>query len=185
MDDIMDNIMGDAIHPPRCTGWYEKWQLIRIAEDHVDRLTVSSSDDTLCTMCDKPGTLHCSGCTKTRYCSTSCQSEDWKFHRLLCKSLRRFSENDRPAPNIDLGHSYFRAVLFPEDKQKPQWVWVAVDAERSSVSLEVMYRGLPYLVGYDDEPRTENLTDSGHGCKSLTISAIFTFPVRLPLEIEH
>lgn len=39
-------------------------------------------------LCQRPGTLRCSGCRgadpETLYCSQKCQKEDWKYHKAYC-----------------------------------------------------------------------------------------------------
>uniref|UniRef100_A0AAY4DFF5 Tudor domain-containing protein 1 n=1 Tax=Denticeps clupeoides TaxID=299321 RepID=A0AAY4DFF5_9TELE len=39
-----------------------------------------------CNYCGQQGKLRCTRCKKTCYCSVSCQAEDWKAHRHICKS---------------------------------------------------------------------------------------------------
>ncbi|KAI5623300.1 tudor domain-containing protein 1, partial [Silurus asotus] len=46
----------------------------------------------LCNYCSNQGIFRCTRCKKTCYCSVSCQTEDWKAHRHICK--RSASEND-------------------------------------------------------------------------------------------
>ncbi|XP_076855400.1 tudor domain-containing protein 1 [Brachyhypopomus gauderio] len=39
----------------------------------------------LCNYCSQQGSLRCTRCKKTCYCSVACQTEDWKAHRHICK----------------------------------------------------------------------------------------------------
>jgi hypothetical protein len=61
----------------------------------------ASHDPTLkgkCALCKKPGTMVCKGCKdslspidpiiNTHYCSSTCQKQDWKIHKALCKSFQ-------------------------------------------------------------------------------------------------
>lgn len=79
----------------------------------------SDSDDEmpalapLCTMCNSAGTVTCTRCHSSKYCSKRCQEGDWLSHKLLCKS---FSKLRKSAPGT------VRAILFPTDTLKPQWV---------------------------------------------------------------
>ncbi|KAM9462864.1 tudor domain-containing protein 1 [Clarias gariepinus] len=56
----------------------------------------------LCNYCSSEGNLRCTRCKKTCYCSVTCQTEDWKAHRHICKP--NASENngsDKPkVPSI-------------------------------------------------------------------------------------
>lgn len=37
--------------------------------------------------CAKAGQFQCSSCKLVRYCSVSCQKEDWKRHKGMCKRV--------------------------------------------------------------------------------------------------
>ncbi|KAF2795656.1 hypothetical protein K505DRAFT_9872 [Melanomma pulvis-pyrius CBS 109.77] len=79
-----------------------------------------------CTMCNDAGTQQCTTCNGTRYCSAQCQKDDWLTHKLLCKTLKEFEPSMRPDP------SHTRAIYFPEDGDRPIFVWAQVlgrDAE--------------------------------------------------------
>lgn len=46
--------------------------------------------------CARPGCLEeginrCSKCLREPYCGGQCQKEDWRMHKLICKSLKKFS----------------------------------------------------------------------------------------------
>jgi len=73
-------------------------------------------------MCNNSGVHACSGCHSIRYCSILCQKTDWLLHKLLCKSFKNFSNNQRPQPHgISI---YKRAIHFPEHGDTPQFVWM-------------------------------------------------------------
>ncbi|KAM9336898.1 tudor domain-containing protein 1 [Symphorus nematophorus] len=40
-----------------------------------------------CNYCGQQGNFRCKRCKKTPYCSVACQTEDWKAHRHMCKSI--------------------------------------------------------------------------------------------------
>ncbi|XP_029312233.1 tudor domain-containing protein 1 [Cottoperca gobio] len=40
-----------------------------------------------CNFCCQQGHFRCTRCKKTPYCSVACQTEDWKVHRYVCKSI--------------------------------------------------------------------------------------------------
>ena len=39
----------------------------------------------VCHICSKPSTKHCSDCQRVHYCSKECQTKDWKRHKIECK----------------------------------------------------------------------------------------------------
>ncbi|KAK8067421.1 hypothetical protein PG996_006533 [Apiospora saccharicola] len=71
-----------------------------------------------CIMCEEPGGLACAVCG-TKYCSQECQKQDWKYHKMLCKSSvgTEFGLDSRPGPD------YRRIIVFPVDQNKPVWDW--------------------------------------------------------------
>ncbi|KAF3015603.1 hypothetical protein E8E14_009708 [Neopestalotiopsis sp. 37M] len=71
-----------------------------------------------CTLCEAPDARICERCKSARYCSVDCQSDDWKVHKLLCKSFSKFDMSERPSED------YFRAIVFPENVSKPELVWI-------------------------------------------------------------
>jgi hypothetical protein len=72
----------------------------------------------LCAMCSQHGAMQCAGCKELRYCSKGCQKNDWPIHKLVCKTLKDFSADNRPGPN------YKRAILFPQDGENPHFFWL-------------------------------------------------------------
>lgn len=71
-----------------------------------------------CVMCENPGHLACAVCV-TKYCSQTCQKQDWKYHKMLCKSSvgTEFRLDSRPGPD------YRRIIVFPVDQKQPAWDW--------------------------------------------------------------
>jgi hypothetical protein len=69
-------------------------------------------------VCDKKNAKHCARCLCTSYCSTKCQQDDWKTHKLLCASFTAFAATNRPTSD------HRRAVLFNQDKKKPEFIWL-------------------------------------------------------------
>ncbi|EAT89587.1 MYND-type zinc finger protein samB [Parastagonospora nodorum] len=80
------------------------------------------STEELCAMCNNMGVHACSGCHSIRYCSKLCQKTDWSLHKLLCKSFKNFSNDQRPQPHGK--YIYRRAIHFPEHGDTPQFVWM-------------------------------------------------------------
>jgi tetratricopeptide (TPR) repeat protein len=46
--------------------------------------------------CNRPATSQCSVCLKEWYCCGECQKADWKKHKLICKTLKKLSNNLQP-----------------------------------------------------------------------------------------
>jgi hypothetical protein len=65
----------------------------------------------------------CSGCHEMPYCSAECQKSDWRIHKLVCKSLKAFSDSDRPHQE-DM--EYRRAIYFPENEDRPRFIWIRI-----------------------------------------------------------
>jgi len=40
-----------------------------------------------CSVCEEPGTLTCSRCKSIKYCSKSCQANQWSSHKEYCKEI--------------------------------------------------------------------------------------------------
>jgi hypothetical protein len=47
-------------------------------------------------LCNKPASNRCSVCLKEAYCSGECQKLDWKKHKIICKTLKRLSNQLQP-----------------------------------------------------------------------------------------
>lgn len=57
-----------------------------------------------CSVCGKSGSSTCGRCKANTYCSTSCQTQDWEYHRLVCSNYSVVTDDERP------GRTYFRAL---------------------------------------------------------------------------
>jgi hypothetical protein len=68
-------------------------------------------------MYPRVGTMRCGGCKELHYCSKVCQKYDWPIHKLVCKTLKDFSPENRPG-------NYKRAILFPQDGEQPHFFWL-------------------------------------------------------------
>lgn len=78
--------------------------------------TPETSDS--CIICDKPNALRCKRCRSASYCSKLCQRGDYPTHKLLCASFSNFDLTKRPSDE------HLRAILFPVDKKRPQFIWL-------------------------------------------------------------
>ncbi|KAF9019614.1 hypothetical protein BDZ89DRAFT_959052 [Hymenopellis radicata] len=55
----------------------------------LDQLEIGKlSHNTGCQVCGGKTTSRCAQCQSASYCSRTCQSDDWKQHKALCKSLK-------------------------------------------------------------------------------------------------
>lgn len=50
--------------------------------------------------CLQRGTSRCSTCLKEAYCNSDCQKADWKAHKLICKTVKRFSNQLQPYAKV-------------------------------------------------------------------------------------
>jgi hypothetical protein len=75
----------------------------------------------ICDVCGQPGTLLCSGCHESYYCSKVCQKRAWVDHKHLCKTL---DDSRSPPAATDITDGYMRAIYFPSDEEKPRFVWL-------------------------------------------------------------
>lgn len=111
---------------------------IRVPQDVCNEmLSREPTSNLLCTVCPQPGHLICTGCRGTRYCSAECQKVDRPTHKAFCSSLASFSADRRPSP------LHVRAILFPENKKKPEWTWALIRQDRTAVALSHLYASLP------------------------------------------
>ncbi|KAH7081157.1 hypothetical protein BKA63DRAFT_561719 [Paraphoma chrysanthemicola] len=84
-------------------------------------MSADGASSQLCAMCMKEGSKACGGCHEMRYCSTECQKSDWQIHKMACKSLKAFSDANRPH---QIGFIYRRAIYFPVDEARPRFIWI-------------------------------------------------------------
>ena len=88
--------------------------------------------DLFCAICDTPGVHACSGCHEVRYCSKECQKVDWPIHKLVCKTfVTEFSEAKRP-DSKQPGMQHRRAIFFPEDEERPRFIWLPISGLNES-----------------------------------------------------
>ncbi|KAK2820416.1 hypothetical protein Q5P01_023375 [Channa striata] len=70
----------------------------------------------LCNFCRQQGNFRCKRCKKTPYCSVVCQTEDWKAHRHMCKSIEPEPGREKPKENTVLSVTGDRgSMLKPDD----------------------------------------------------------------------
>jgi hypothetical protein len=95
----------------------------------------------LCAMCSNPATSVCNICRCIRYGSKACQKDDWSVHKLLCKTFKDFNEASAPK-------DYYRAVFFPEDGNKPRFIWLKMMrlTSKATSTFSVHFEGLPIRV---------------------------------------
>ena len=92
-----------------------------------------------CPSCIELGTLTCACCKNVKYCSTSCQQTDWQFHKVLCKSFKKFEI--RPSQDMR------RVIYFPADQAKPEFRWLPLkrlmdDDGQYEVAQSINYKTL-------------------------------------------
>jgi hypothetical protein len=75
----------------------------------------------ICDVGGQPGTLLCSGCHESYYCSKVCQKRAWVDHKHLCKTLDDFRS---PPAATNITDGYMRVIYFPSDEEKPRFVWL-------------------------------------------------------------
>lgn len=124
----------DAPFPPKTKPL--KATRIRIPQDNRF-LSCKPTSNNICTVFPQPTDLKCAGCGVTRYCSKKCQKMDRPTHKYFCASFDSFSADKRPS----LLH--IRAILFPAEKDRPEWTWVLMTQDRTAIALPHLYEGLP------------------------------------------
>jgi hypothetical protein len=73
--------------------------------------------------CNKPAPKKCGTCKSISYCSTNCQKKDWSIHKIICAEYTSFEAiNSRPADTETV--VWKLAILFPDDEEKPRFIWV-------------------------------------------------------------
>src|SRR4051812_13450491 len=88
----------------------------------------------LCAVCNNPATQSCGHCKAIWYCGDKCRIEDRvESHRLVCLEYVKFiSEKPRPHPTLKFRH--LLAILFPENADKPQFLWVKIEIHHEGVN---------------------------------------------------
>ncbi|KAK6845778.1 hypothetical protein PG995_015888 [Apiospora arundinis] len=91
-----------------------------------------------CVMCEKKGDLACNVCG-TKYCSKQCQKQDWKYHKMLCKSSMSadYRLSSRPGPD------YRRIIVFPVDQKQPVWDWARFEGGPAGFAASEYHRLVP------------------------------------------
>lgn len=122
----------------------------------------------LCVMCTKPGKLTCTGCRAIRYCSAVCQKQDWRLHKLLCKSWTE--HRGPPLPGL------FRGIYLSCDASAPQFVWYDGELNDQSVAsfkyttIEDDIEGSSNAIGFCCSPVegfSRSLFNSNEGVKKI------------------
>ncbi|KAG2035155.1 hypothetical protein BDR03DRAFT_868689 [Suillus americanus] len=62
-----------------------------------------------CAAASNSGLLRCTGCHTVRYCNTTCQTNDWSFHRLECSALRKWAKS-APSKNVSVPSDAVRCL---------------------------------------------------------------------------
>ncbi|THX62731.1 hypothetical protein D6D05_10508 [Aureobasidium pullulans] len=70
-----------------------------------------------CAVCSEPGKL-CGSCENIYYCGPVCQKDDWRVHKLLCRSFK--AAREPPGPNV------MRVIAFPFEGSKPEFRWMPI-----------------------------------------------------------
>ncbi|KAK7992341.1 MYND domain protein [Apiospora saccharicola] len=88
---------------------------------------LDSRVDTLCIMCDEPNALNCGRC-RAPYCSVKCQTEDWPFHKAICRDMiGDLAPSQRP------GSAAHRMLLFSPTKAHPELIWATATTSLTSL----------------------------------------------------
>lgn len=78
---------------------------------------MTPSSPPMCASCHSPISLkRCNNCQIIHYCSTQCQTNDWRFHKLLCK------QSNTTASRPDA--TYRRALYLSDNTEKPRFIWL-------------------------------------------------------------
>lgn len=89
----------------------------KLSQDLAPCDIAAPKTEVICIVCQKPGSLRCSGCHDAEYCSANCQHSDWDMHKLVCKKLSSFSSEPRPSKD------HFRVMIFPYQASSPEFCW--------------------------------------------------------------
>ncbi|EKD16944.1 uncharacterized protein L3040_006230 [Drepanopeziza brunnea f. sp. 'multigermtubi'] len=115
-------------------------------------------DHLKCTTCNKGADSStklkkCGGCESALYCSTSCQKEDWRTHKLICDEFKTFPvANPRPSTDHRL------ALLLPKEGGNPKLLWYQTYLMKSPYAGYEMINYSQHLG--DDDPSPEEINVS-------------------------
>ncbi|KAI9050605.1 hypothetical protein LZ554_005764 [Drepanopeziza brunnea f. sp. 'monogermtubi'] len=119
-------------------------------------------DHLKCTTCNKSADSStklkkCGGCESALYCSTGCQKEDWKTHKLICDEFKTFPvANPRPSTDHKL------ALLLPEEGGNPKLLWFQTHLMKSP------------FAGYETIDYNQHLGDDGPSPEEINLSMYLT-----------
>lgn len=100
---------------------------------------------------EDPVTKVCGNCKTVLYCSTTCQRNDWKYHKTHCKSGGEVDKSDQGFKDSD-GNFYF------QDRVLPAGTFITA----SLPPLTPNVRGVIYVMELSDEmlEMTKGMTDA-------------------------
>jgi hypothetical protein len=58
--------------------------IAQTSQGSVSTQNQNGRNDSSCNLCGKAGTKKCSQCEKVKYCSRTCQRQDWKKYKKNC-----------------------------------------------------------------------------------------------------
>jgi MYND finger len=91
---------------------------------------LSHAMSTRCCVCNATPAKGCSKCRSANYCSTKCQRDDWRAHKLLCEAfalLSTFDTKQRPTAGAVLA-LYFPILPYGQKGlPSPQMIWINPD----------------------------------------------------------
>ena len=77
----------------------------RISTADIVRDPTAAMSQPSCACCGSaPAAFQCSQCKSAKYCSTTCQREGWKEHKVLCNSIHQLSESLYSQPTMFNSH---------------------------------------------------------------------------------
>lgn len=108
-----------------------------------------------CEVCPNQGTLRCTGCAESHYCSKQCQKRGWIDHKHLCKALAAFRT---PPSTSDKVQGYTRAIYFPVGDEKPRFEWLPYSSAGEN-HIRVSLKGLMAVT--EEEHKSERYEVAG------------------------